>query len=132
MHPGTEEQSRHTSCSLLSDSRRTLAVSAQAACSNERALTPVVLAQYKLCPLSALSKQLFFSQISASYWALTFLSLTLPASHTVREPTLLLFRQCGLFMSLLPDLALFSSCIPIKCRTFVLLRTTVLSGTKVS
>lgn len=47
-HPGTEEQSRHTSCSLLSDSKWTLRCLAEAACNNKRALTHVVLVQYKL------------------------------------------------------------------------------------
>lgn len=64
-------------------------------------------------------------------WALTLLSLTLPARHTAQEPTPASV-QCRLFMSLLSDSTLFSSCIPIKCRTFVLLCMTVLLGTSMS
>lgn len=61
------------------------------------------------------------------------ISLTYPSCKTqFRKPLLLLFGQCILFMSLLSDLTLFSSCIPIKCRTFVLLYMTVLLGTSMS
>lgn len=131
-HPGTEERSRHPSCSLLSDSRWTLCCLAEAACNNKRALTRVVLVQYKLWALSPLSKELIFSWIGASYLG-SNVSLAYSSCKPQSSGTHFCLCSGSADYSRLCCLTtLFSSCIPIKCRTFVLLCTTVLSGTNVS
>lgn len=67
----------------------------------------MVFVRYKLCHSLLLSGLWHFSH------------LLFPQAAQFRNPLLLLFRQCRLLTSLLPDLTLFTSCISTERRAFV-------------